>query len=95
MNLADETLKRLRDNSDFKEFQSYIALTIDNLDSISGITGSNEKIGEIVRAKQEAKEILYAILQPILEVKPNKKVDREALEKIHTKYGLDYDPRTQ
>lgn len=90
MILSSDLIKKLKKDSDFKEFQNYILEEISKLDSLGvfDITASNEQLGAQVRARIIARDKLYEILKPVVDFQEKKEPTKEQIEKTEEKYGL-------
>lgn len=86
--MSPELIKKLKKSSDFQEFAEYLLGVIDRLDSLTGFDSgtSNERLGEVLRARMEAKDILYEILEPFIvfqeKRKPSEKEKKEAMKRF-------------
>jgi hypothetical protein len=89
-NLSKELIKKLKRNTDFQVFQEYIIEQIQLLDTLDGVDDSNDNksLGEMVRARIEAKRVLYGMLRPFIEHQEKKEPTQEEIEEAKKKVGL-------
>ncbi|MFA5395219.1 MAG: hypothetical protein WC346_04295 [Methanogenium sp.] len=90
MNLSSEFIKKLKKDSDFQEFLSYIVEVIDSLDNLRGFDtkNKNEQLGEQLRARIIARDKLYEILRPFVDFQEKKEPSKEQINKAKERFGL-------
>lgn len=88
--LSPDFIKRLKKDTDFQEFLSYIVEMIDSLDSIGNFDTkvNNEQLGEQLRARVIARDKLYEILRPFVDFVEKKEPTKEQIEKRKAQVGL-------
>lgn len=90
INLSPEIIKKLKTNSEFKIFQEYLLEKIQELDSLGMYdeTKDDTTLGEIVRARIIARDMLYKILRPLVDFKEKAEPTKEQIEEAKKKVGL-------
>ena len=88
--LSNDLIKKLKKDSDFQEFLSYVVETITSLDSIGGFDTNvkNDQLGEQLRARIIAKDKLYEILRPFIDYAEKQEPTKEQIEKRKAQFGL-------
>lgn len=86
----DESLvKKIKESPFYTEFLEYIYSQIYKLNSIKGIDKkSNLEVGEIVKARAVAMEILEDILSPFINITDKKKPTEDDIKKRKEEFGL-------
>lgn len=87
--MNEDTIKRLKDNPDFVAFQKIILAKIDKLDTVQVYKElSNERMGEEMRVRAKAINVLKSMLLPFIDFREKKAVTQNQLHKQEEKYGL-------
>jgi hypothetical protein len=87
--MNEDTIKKLKDNRDFKEFQAWIIEKISDMDSVEGLSLlSNDAAGEEAKVRQKTKEKLIEILSPVLNLPEPKEPSIEEVQRAKNRYGL-------
>lgn len=73
--LSDETVKKLKDSAETRELLAFIREEYDKMDSVSDV-GPTPSLPQViaveVRARQEAMKKLKAILDPFMDMGPDR-----------------------
>jgi hypothetical protein len=85
-----ELIKKLKNDPAFGEFMKYAVEQIELIDTLDALDDkeTNEHLGEEVRARIEARRVLYAILRPFLEFTERKEPTEAELKEAGARYGL-------
>lgn len=87
--MNENLIKRLKDDSDFKDFQEIVVSKIDELNSIGDLKDlSNKKAGETVRARAIAADILYKILRPFIDFNEKHEPTAKEVDAVKKRVGL-------
>lgn len=87
--LSQELVRKLKDNSAYVAFENHILQEIGKLNSIQDLGGmTNEMIGEEVKARVRAMEILGGILSPLINFSERKEISIEHIRKAKDKFAL-------
>jgi len=89
-NLSNDLIKKLKKDTDFQVFLSYIVETIEKLDNLGNFDtkNKNEQLGEQLRARIIARDKLYKILRPLIDYSEKKEPTKEMIEKRKAQFGL-------
>lgn len=88
--LSKDLVKALKKNTDFQEFLEYIVGVIEKMDSLDGFDTKldDEKLGQQLRANIVAQNVLFKILEPLVDLSERKEPTKEQLDKVKERYGL-------
>lgn len=84
-----ELSKKLRERPEFADFQEYIILKINELDSVKHLnTLSNEQAGETAKARLLAIKTLEEILRPFIDFAEKHEYTEEEIKEAAARRGL-------
>jgi hypothetical protein len=87
--MNEELVKRLKDDSDFKDFQEYVWSEIEKLNSIDDlISKSNKEAGETVRVRAMASQLLEKILDPFISYQEKREPTAKEVDAVKKRVGL-------
>lgn len=84
-----DLIKKLKDNPYFSEFQKFVILKVDELNSIGDLKNlTNKKAGETVRARAIASSTLQDILKPFVDFSEKREPTAKEVQAAKDKVGL-------